>query len=264
MPLVVTLPYLLACGSTIITSSTSWRSPPCGAHLWASAPPCGAHLCVSAPPCGAHLWAGLSAVCGLTASAWSRRRRFCSRKEAEREGFCGVTGFRRSSPLLPLPSRESTSSSGSPSLQNNGCEFMKFWCGSGSADPYPWLIDPDPECYFPVTFFFLIFLLITVLFEGTFTSFFKDKKSYRSRKTVGINVFITVFCLMTEQSGSVSLINWSGSGGPKTYGSYSKIKKFQRTVGDQRQTRQMKALHGEFYFVWIKSKSFYYYYLCRY
>jgi hypothetical protein len=29
-----------------------------------------------------------------------------------------------------------------------------------------------------------------LLFEGTFTSFFKDKKSQRSHKTVGINVFL--------------------------------------------------------------------------
>jgi hypothetical protein len=32
-----------------------------------------------------------------------------------------------------------------------------------------------------------------VLFEGTFTSFFKDKKSKRSHKTVEINVFLTIF-----------------------------------------------------------------------
>jgi hypothetical protein len=31
------------------------------------------------------------------------------------------------------------------------------------------------------------------LFEGTFTSFFKDKKSKRSHKTVGIKVFLTIF-----------------------------------------------------------------------
>jgi hypothetical protein len=37
------------------------------------------------------------------------------------------------------------------------------------------------------------FLLITVLFEGTFTSFFKDKKSLRSHKAVKINVFLTIF-----------------------------------------------------------------------
>ncbi len=32
-----------------------------------------------------------------------------------------------------------------------------------------------------------------LLFEGTFTSFFRDKKSYRSHKKVGINVFLTIF-----------------------------------------------------------------------
>jgi hypothetical protein len=32
-----------------------------------------------------------------------------------------------------------------------------------------------------------------LLFEGTFTSFFKDKKSKRSYKTVGIKVFLTIF-----------------------------------------------------------------------
>jgi hypothetical protein len=35
------------------------------------------------------------------------------------------------------------------------------------------------------------FLLIT--FEGTFTSFLKDKKSKRSNKTVKIKVFLTIF-----------------------------------------------------------------------
>jgi hypothetical protein len=32
-----------------------------------------------------------------------------------------------------------------------------------------------------------------LLFEGTFTSFFKDKKSKRSHKTVEIMVFLTIF-----------------------------------------------------------------------
>jgi hypothetical protein len=31
------------------------------------------------------------------------------------------------------------------------------------------------------------------LFEGTLTSFLKDKKSKRSHKTVGIKVFLTIF-----------------------------------------------------------------------
>jgi hypothetical protein len=32
-----------------------------------------------------------------------------------------------------------------------------------------------------------------LLFEGTFTSFFKNKKSKRSHKGVGIKVFLTIF-----------------------------------------------------------------------
>jgi hypothetical protein len=78
---------------------------------------------------------------------------------------------------------------------------MTFWCGSrpGSADPYLWPIDPDPDI-FVITlqeankFFFLfneVFLIIT--FRGTFTSFFKDNKSKRSHKTVGMKVFLTIF-----------------------------------------------------------------------
>jgi hypothetical protein len=51
---------------------------------------------------------------------------------------------------------------------------MTFWCGSGSADPCLRLMDPS----FP--------------FEGTFTSFFKNK-SKRSHKTVEIKVFLNIF-----------------------------------------------------------------------
>jgi hypothetical protein len=52
------------------------------------------------------------------------------------------------------------------------------------------------------------------LFEGTFTSFFKDKKSKRSHKTAGIKVFSYYFCLMIEGSGSgfIPLTRGSGSG----------------------------------------------------
>ncbi len=75
---------------------------------------------------------------------------------------------------------------------------MAFWCGSGSADPCLWILDPDldpdPAIFvtdlqdaikkqFKKKFFSLL------LFEGTVTSFFKDKKSKRSHKTVGIKVF---------------------------------------------------------------------------
>ncbi len=63
------------------------------------------------------------------------------------------------------------------------CESMKFFygsgCGSGSADPYISLMDTDPDPAIFVSDFqevnkkkFFCFLL----FEGTFTSFFRDKK----------------------------------------------------------------------------------------
>jgi hypothetical protein len=63
--------------------------------------------------------------------------------------------------------------------------------------------DPDPD---PTIFIIdlqeankkLIFLkkfFCTFLFEGTFPSFFKDKKSKRSHKTVEIKVFLTIFAL---------------------------------------------------------------------
>ncbi len=55
----------------------------------------------------------------------------------------------------------------------------------------------------------ILMFFCLLLFKGTFTSFFKDKKS--SHKTVGINVFLYYFCLMIEGSGS---------GRTKTYGSY--------------------------------------------
>jgi hypothetical protein len=65
-----------------------------------------------------------------------------------------------------------------------------------------------------------------ILFKGTFTSFFKGKKSKRSHKTVSRNQgFSYHFCVMIEGSeaksgsGSIPLINGSGSNGPKTPGS---------------------------------------------
>jgi hypothetical protein len=54
-----------------------------------------------------------------------------------------------------------------------------------------------------------------LLFEGTFTSFFEDKKSKRSHKIVEIKVFLTIFgifCLMIEGSGSGSIPLTNGSG----------------------------------------------------
>ncbi len=105
----------------------------------------------------------------------------------------------------------------------NCCGFVTFWYGSGSGtvDPYLWPTDPesdpapDPD---PANFFGALqdgnkkfFCLL--LFEATFTSFFKDKKSQNSMN----QGFSYYFCLMIEGSGSVPLTNGSGfgSGRPK-------------------------------------------------
>ncbi len=80
---------------------------------------------------------------------------------------------------------------------------MGFWCGSRSM----LLTNGSGSCWR-----FFCFLL----FEGTFTSFFKDKKSKRSHETVGQG-FSYYFCLMIKESGSgsIPLTNGSGSGRPK-------------------------------------------------
>ncbi len=91
-------------------------------------------------------------------------------------------------------------------------------------------MDPDPAIFVrpPVTFktstknnFFPSFFLLITL-EGTFTSFFKYKKSYRSHKTVGINVILNIFAWVIEGSGSGfgSVGPDADPGGPKTHGSY--------------------------------------------
>ena len=91
-------------------------------------------------------------------------------------------------------------------------------------------MDPDPSIIIidlqdaNTELIFLKKFSCILLFEGTFTSFFKDKKSQRSRKTVGIKVFSYNFCLVIEGyiykeaqkhtdqgSGSVPLTKGSGS-----------------------------------------------------
>jgi hypothetical protein len=56
-------------------------------------------------------------------------------------------------------------------------------------DPAIFVTDPQ-DANKKQIFYFKFFCL---LFEGIFTSFFKDKKSKRSHKTVGIKVFLTIF-----------------------------------------------------------------------
>jgi hypothetical protein len=78
-------------------------------------------------------------------------------------------------------------------------------------DPYPRILpltngsgpnpdsDPDPALFVTdlqdankkLIFIKKVFLLL--LFEGTFTLFFKDKKPKRGHRTVKIKVFLTIF-----------------------------------------------------------------------
>ncbi len=104
---------------------------------------------------------------------------------------------------------------------------MTFWCrsGSGSADPCLWLMDPDSDPDPDPAIFVIdlqdankklnfckkIFCLL--LFECTFTSFLKEKKSQNSRNQ-GSSYY---FCMMIEGSGSgsIPLTDRSGSRRPK-------------------------------------------------
>jgi hypothetical protein len=86
----------------------------------------------------------------------------------------------------------------------------RSWSGSATlGDPWHFGADPDPRIrisdwwiririllFSSVTFKmatktkFIFKALWLLLYEGTFTSFFKDKKSKRSQKTVGIRFYI--------------------------------------------------------------------------
>ncbi len=82
--------------------------------------------------------------------------------------------------------------------------------GSGSPDPSIFIID-------------LLYIFCILLFEVAFTSFFKDKKSKRSNKTVKIKVFLTTFALWQKDPDPYL---WRmdpdpDPGGPKTCGSGS-------------------------------------------
>ncbi len=52
------------------------------------------------------------------------------------------------------------------------CGSMKFWYGSGSADPYLWLMDPDPAIFVSdlqdVNNKLFSKFLCLLLFEGTY------------------------------------------------------------------------------------------------
>ncbi len=91
-----------------------------------------------------------------------------------------------------------------------------------------WPMNPDPDHAIFVfdlqdankkLFFFSTFFCL-LLFEGTFTSLFLDKKSWRSHKTVWIKVFLTIFAWSKDLDPYLWLTNPDPDPGcPKTYGS---------------------------------------------
>ncbi len=89
--------------------------------------------------------------------------------------------------------------------------------GSGSRDPCLWPMDPEPcpaqdlaiFCYWPSRLLKNLYFCLW-LFKGTLTLFVKDKN-----KTVGIKVFLTIFCLMIE--GPMTNGSGSGSRRPKKH-----------------------------------------------
>jgi hypothetical protein len=68
------------------------------------------------------------------------------------------------------------------------CGSTTFWCGPGSRSSHfhHWLSRRQQKTNFKKVFLHIIFAV-------TFTSFFKDKKSKRSHKTVEVKVFLTIF-----------------------------------------------------------------------
>jgi hypothetical protein len=94
-------------------------------------------------------------------------------------------------------------------LVRSESEPLTYGSGSGSGSWYfrPWPSKRRQKLFFPSFSLYLV--------EGTFTSFFSDKKVMKKSKTVGIKVFFSYFCLMIEGSGSVPLTYGSGSRRPK-------------------------------------------------
>jgi hypothetical protein len=97
-------------------------------------------------------------------------------------------------------------SGSNPDPKNQCCGSMTFWwgSGSGSADPYLWLMDlypesdPDPAIFITDLQdankkLILKKLFCILLFEGTFTSFFKNKKVKKKSQSQGFSYY---FCLM--------------------------------------------------------------------
>ncbi len=108
--------------------------------------------------------------------------------------------------------------------------------GSSAADPLRFGTDPDPYLWLRkqiriririllfswVTFktstknYWVFYNFCLLLFEATFTSFFKDKKDIKKSQNSGTQGFSYYFCLMIEGLRAWSVLcNGSGAGKPK-------------------------------------------------
>jgi hypothetical protein len=94
---------------------------------------------------------------------------------------------------------------------------VAFWYGSGSAEPYLLLTNPDPVFFVrdlqEGKFFAKYFLEVHL---HNFAKI-KSHKEVTKYSVVGIEVFLTIFCLMIEGSGSIPLTTDPDPGDPKTY-----------------------------------------------
>ncbi len=71
------------------------------------------------------------------------------------------------------------------------CGSVTFRYESGSSNPYLWITDPGGPIKYLRTL--RIWIPMRIQNTGILTSFFKDKKSKRSHKTVETKVFLTIF-----------------------------------------------------------------------
>jgi hypothetical protein len=73
-------------------------------------------------------------------------------------------------------------------MRQQGSVAEPFWYGSGSGNPCLWLMDPDPAIFVihlkDANIKLICFkkFICLVLFEGTFSSFFKEKRQKEVRK----------------------------------------------------------------------------------
>ncbi len=157
------------------------------------------------------LYLSMSAVVAKGSPVW-----FCAKSR-----YCSRLGLPLTQPQwLPLNALKQTQRTKKKYLTRVQEHFKKLIkVRTSVADPWHFGTDPDPQILIPLTncsgfgsdsgsgsgsCYFRQWssrwkknLFCLLLFEATFTSFFKDtvKKSQRGYKTVGIKVFLIIFAL---------------------------------------------------------------------